>query len=77
MTNILIIGNGFDLAHNLPTKYSDYLNQLNNQSEFYGYIKLEKDRLIDSLDKLIDGEVCNYLFEKKKKIKVGLILKVN
>lgn len=25
MINILIIGNGFDLAHNLPTRYSDYL----------------------------------------------------
>lgn len=24
--NILVIGNGFDLAHNLPTKYGDFLN---------------------------------------------------
>ena len=23
--NILIIGNGFDLAHGLPTKYNDFL----------------------------------------------------
>ena len=23
--NILIIGNGFDLAHELPTKYPDFL----------------------------------------------------
>ncbi len=23
--NILIIGNGFDIAHNLPTKYKDFL----------------------------------------------------
>ncbi len=23
--NILLIGNGFDLAHHLPTKYSDFL----------------------------------------------------
>lgn len=27
--NILIIGNGFDLAHNLPTKYTDILEFLN------------------------------------------------
>ena len=26
--NILIIGNGFDLAHNLPTKYTDILEFL-------------------------------------------------
>lgn len=24
--NILIIGNGFDLAHRLPTQYSDFLD---------------------------------------------------
>lgn len=24
--NIIIIGNGFDLAHQLPTKYTDFLN---------------------------------------------------
>ena len=23
--NILVIGNGFDLAHGLPTKYADFL----------------------------------------------------
>lgn len=23
--NILVLGNGFDLAHSLPTKYSDFL----------------------------------------------------
>lgn len=23
--NILIVGNGFDLAHGLPTKYADFL----------------------------------------------------
>ena len=23
--NILVIGNGFDLAHNLPTSYKDFL----------------------------------------------------
>ena len=23
--NILVLGNGFDLAHGLPTKYSDFL----------------------------------------------------
>ena len=25
LMNILVIGNGFDLAHGLPTKYTDFL----------------------------------------------------
>lgn len=25
LMNILVIGNGFDLAHGLPTKYGDFL----------------------------------------------------
>ena len=29
MSNILVvIGNGFDIAHGLPTKYSDFMNYL-------------------------------------------------
>ena len=27
--NILIIGNGFDLAHKLPTQYTSFLNFIN------------------------------------------------
>ena len=26
MNRIVLIGNGFDLAHNLPTKYEDFIN---------------------------------------------------
>lgn len=25
MINILVVGNGFDIAHGMPTKYSDFL----------------------------------------------------
>ena len=28
MKNLFIIGNGFDLAHKLPTRYSDFKNYL-------------------------------------------------
>ena len=34
--NILIIGNGFDLAHKLPTSYKDFLNyikQINTEAQ--------------------------------------------
>lgn len=34
-TNILIIGNGFDLAHNLPTRYTDFLTFVNAWNSLY------------------------------------------
>lgn len=33
--NILVIGNGFDLAHGLPTKYTDFLNWIVGEYKFY------------------------------------------
>lgn len=33
--NILMIGNGFDLAHGLPTKYTDFLDWIVGEYEFY------------------------------------------
>ena len=33
--NILIIGNGFDLYHNLPTRYTDFLTLVKNWDVFY------------------------------------------
>ena len=34
--NLIIIGNGFDLAHNLNTRYSDFMEYLwKNDKEFY------------------------------------------
>lgn len=35
MSNILIIGNGFDLYHGLPTRYSDLLFLAENWNKFY------------------------------------------
>lgn len=51
MYNLILIGNGFDLAHNLKTSYRDFLNQLdknawNNPSQFSDILK---DGLIDAL----------------------------
>lgn len=33
--NILVIGNGFDIAHNLPTKYEHFLEFVKEFSQFY------------------------------------------
>ena len=35
--NILVIGNGFDLAHGLPTKYGDFLDFCERVREIYTY----------------------------------------
>ena len=40
--NILIIGNGFDLAHDLPTRYSDYVDQVAQKQEFWKYLRDNK-----------------------------------
>lgn len=39
---ILIVGNGFDLAHNLKTRYSDVLEVFKNWESFYGSYKNRK-----------------------------------
>ncbi len=60
MNRLIIIGNGFDLAHNLPTKYSDFLkwywSKLNliqrNNYGFYTY----KDKMMElQLYQPVDG----------------------
>ena len=32
--NILILGNGFDIAHGLKTKYTDFLNYCKNEEQY-------------------------------------------
>ena len=39
---ILIVGNGFDLAHNLRTRYSDVLEVFKNWKSFYGSYRNRK-----------------------------------
>lgn len=50
--NILLIGNGFDLAHGLPTKYTDFL-------EFVKMIKIIKEKNIFNDGFAISDAECN------------------
>ena len=50
--NILLIGNGFDLAHGLPTKYTDFL-------EFVKLIKIIKEKNIFNDGFAISDAECN------------------
>lgn len=67
--NILVIGNGFDLAHGLPTKYMDFLE----------FVKVTKQAL--SIGKLAgidwgntDTEVKKILISNKGKVQENLFL---
>lgn len=42
MDNILLVGNGFDLAHGLLTRYDDFLFLIKNWQEFQNKYKQKK-----------------------------------
>lgn len=69
--NLLIIGNGFDKAHGLPTGYNDFLDALNTDSNFYKYMKKEHEEKIKIFKNSLDIGLVNYL--KKTKNKKGWI----
>lgn len=52
IVNILIIGNGFDLAHGLPTKYGDFLDFCEKARRIYTYREDESlnDYKCDNID---------------------------
>lgn len=43
VNNILIIGNGFDLSHGLPTRYTDFLSLVRNWNTFYDAMPKEQE----------------------------------
>lgn len=51
MNRIVLIGNGFDLAHNLPTKYEDFINWYWEQ-RIVGLQKENKNTSIDAITTL-------------------------
>lgn len=71
ITNILVIGNGFDLAHKLPTTYGDFLNFVQNFQEyqksnmsqnntFYSYFQKlheEKTDIFNEINELISDNL--------------------
>lgn len=70
--NILLIGNGFDLAHGLPTKYGDFLEFIKvikqvlqvkiNEELDWGNIQLQLKKKIQN--KM--GNIANNLFSQKQ-----------
>ena len=64
--NILIIGNGFDLAHGLPTKYDDFLDFCETVRRIYTYSgdASLKDYIYQNIDDWeINDDIKNLLLE--------------
>ncbi len=60
--NILVIGNGFDLAHGLPTKYIDFLNFCKSVRIIYTWtVRNEIDEYLIDLFKQMNNKVVNAL----------------
>ena len=62
---ILVIGNGFDLAHHLPTRYCDFLNFIrafispgdDGYSSFIKETKENNERLYSEIQSLIENNI--------------------
>lgn len=66
--NILVIGNGFDLAHGLPTKYTDFLEWIIAEYKYWETSKRRGDELPNKVKKL---PIRLYLSpDKQSKIKI-------
>lgn len=61
MNRLILLGNGFDLAHGLKTSYKDFIDDfwINKCSEIIEFRKLKKSNLYD--DNLISINQCNRL----------------
>ena len=40
--NILVLGNGFDLVHGLPTRYTDFLEWIKKYQQFHSYLSRKR-----------------------------------
>ena len=72
---ILLIGNGFDLAHGLPTSYKDFLDFCKMVRELYTYPIIDNEynqkKLIDwNTDKTIKSKLLECYENRKIVLKI-------
>jgi len=58
LNRIIILGNGFDLAHKLKTKYSDFI------TDYYSHIKDSSFK-----DELLEFKIPGYIFDQMNSLK--------
>ncbi len=61
--HILIIGNGFDIAHGLPTRYSDFITNVQNNSEFSKYV-LRNENSQTLFNRVRQSKIFEYMCSK-------------
>lgn len=62
--NILVIGNGFDLAHGLPTKYVDFLEVIQCFKSIINEPNIMKAGGLDNIEKPIYAFLDRFIFEE-------------
>lgn len=78
MSSLFIFGNGFDIAHSLSTKYSDFRKYLIEKYNInYDYNK--QSSFNELFEKDIDKLSVNYCFQQWMMLlmKIGLILRMH
>ncbi len=61
--HILIIGNGFDIAHGLPTRYSNFITNVQTDSEFYKYV-LRNENSKKLFNRVRQSKIFEYICSK-------------
>lgn len=66
--NILVIGNGFDIAHQLPTQYKDFLDFVQavkapNNTDYSRFINELKTSNVDLYKEILDLTIRNVLID--------------
>ena len=62
--NILVIGNGFDLAHELPTKYGDFLEMIQCFKSITNEPNIMRSGGLDNIEKPIYAFLDRFIFEE-------------
>ncbi len=80
MNNLIIIGNGFDLAHNLETSYTHFIKHIINEKDKYSDLFTSPFKDYDSLLKTIQknnsfGNLINFQNHFFKRLLTNLSLK--
>ena len=73
--NILMIGNGFDIAHGSPTKYPEFLKWIIHEYNFFGYLKEQDVEITRNIE--ICLEIPEEINEEVKCQEWIMILKEN
>ncbi len=67
--NILVIGNGFDLAHGLSTKYADFLQYIKNND----FSEIDSPEAVEEIKSLVSDNVFIQYFNEKIDFNKGWI----